>query len=106
MCISGFTSLQRGLWESANAGRIGKVPWMLIGSGNKLIDLHQLYCGGDVLDKSMVKIFVEGKLDDVRENFQVFKDFSLLLLPKIKMDKNLSNFTLREIYFKKAVHYF
>lgn len=70
MCISGFTSLQRSLWESAGAGRIGKVPWMLIGSGNKLTNLHQLYCGGDGVDKSMVKIFVEGTLDDVKENFQ------------------------------------
>jgi len=71
MCISGFTSLQRSLWESANAGRIGKVPWMLIGSGNKLVNLHHLYCGGDELDKSLVKIFVDGTLDDVRDNFQV-----------------------------------
>lgn len=71
MCISGFTSLQRSLWESANAGRIGKVPWMLIGSGNKLVNLHQLYCGGEEMDKSLVKVFVEGTLDDVRENFQV-----------------------------------
>ena len=71
MCISGFTSLQRSLWESANAGRIGKVPWMLVGSGNKLTNLHQLYCGSDGVDKSLVKIFVEGSLDDVKENFQV-----------------------------------
>lgn len=71
MCIAGFTSLQRNLWESANAGRIGKVPWMLGGSGNKLQDLQSLYCGKDDLDKSMVKIFVEGTLDDVREHFQV-----------------------------------
>lgn len=71
MCISGLTSLQRSLWESAKAGRIGKVPWMLIGSGNKLIDLHNLYCGGDELDKSLVKIFIDGTLDDVRANFQV-----------------------------------
>ncbi|XP_074606134.1 DNA polymerase subunit gamma-1-like [Acropora palmata] len=70
MCISGFTSLQRSLWESANAGRIGKVPWMLVGSGNKLTNLHQLYCGSDGVDKSLVKIFVEGSLDDVKENFQ------------------------------------
>ncbi|PFX16645.1 DNA polymerase subunit gamma-1 [Stylophora pistillata] len=70
MCISGLTSLQRNLWESAKAGRIGKVPWMLIGSGNKLVDLHHLYCGGDELDKSLVKIFVDGTLDDVRANFQ------------------------------------
>ena len=72
MCIAGFTSLQRNLWESANAGRIGKVPWMLGGSGNKLQDLQSLYCGRDDLDKSMVKIFVEGTLDDVREHFQVY----------------------------------
>lgn len=71
MCISGFTSLQRSLWESANVGRIGKVPWMLIGSGNKLVNLHHMYCGGDELDKSLVKIFVDGTLHDVRENFQV-----------------------------------
>ena len=73
MCISGLTSLQRSLWESAKAGRIGKVPWMLIGSGNKLIDLHNLYCGGDELDKSLVKIFIDGTLDDVRANFQVWQ---------------------------------
>ena len=75
MCISGLTSLQRSLWESAKAGRIGKVPWMLIGSGNKLIDLHNLYCGGDELDKSLVKIFIDGTLDDVRANFQVWQGF-------------------------------
>ena len=75
MCIAGFTSLQRSLWESANAGRIGKVPWMLTGSGNKLVDLHHLYCGGEVLDKSLVKIFVEGTLEDVREHFQVQNGF-------------------------------
>lgn len=46
---------------------------MLIGSGNKLKNLHHLYCGGDELDKSLVKIFVDGTLDDVRENFQVLQ---------------------------------
>lgn len=35
------------------------------------MNLHHLYCGGDELDKSLVKIFVDGTLDDVRENFQV-----------------------------------
>ena len=80
MCISGFTSLQRGLWESASAGRIAKLPWMRIGSGNRLADLQELYCGGEELDKSLVKIFVEGTLDEVREKFQV----SLLFLSRKK----------------------
>ena len=44
---------------------------MLVGSGNKLQDVHQLYCGGEELDKSQVKVFVEGSMDDVREQFQV-----------------------------------
>lgn len=50
---------------------------MLIGSGNKLTNLHQLYCGSDGIDKSLVKIFVEGSLDDVKENFQVSNISSL-----------------------------
>lgn len=42
---------------------------MLIGLGNKFIDFYNLYCGGDELDKLLVKIFIDGILDDVRVNF-------------------------------------
>ena len=91
MCISGFTSLQRGLWQSANAGRVAKVPWMLVGSGNKLLDLHQLYCGGNPMDKSLVKVFIEGTLEDVKDQFQV----SFMQIYLVRRRANTQNVSLQ-----------
>ena len=71
MCVSGLSRSQRGLWESTIKKQKEKVPWMLVGSGNKLQDVHQLYIGGEELDKSQVKVFLEGSMEDVREQFQV-----------------------------------
>lgn len=44
--------------------------WMKHGSTNSLAELYKFYCNKK-LDKSTRDLFMEGSLDDIRENFQV-----------------------------------
>ncbi|XP_053616538.1 DNA polymerase subunit gamma-1, mitochondrial [Plodia interpunctella] len=70
ICVSGVTSYQRTVLKTKN-----KEPhpsdddWMEISSLNSLSEVHNLYCGSPI-DKSTRDIFVDGDLNDVRDNLQ------------------------------------
>lgn len=71
MCISGLTGLQRNLYKAASADKADSEDWMETSSLNNLQDIYQFYCGGKELDKEKRSVFVQGTLDDVKEQFQV-----------------------------------
>ncbi|KAH3836064.1 hypothetical protein DPMN_109433 [Dreissena polymorpha] len=50
----------------------------MISSMNNLSDVHQLHVGGERLDKDPRNIFLEGTMQDVRDNFQVNQGTFLL----------------------------
>ncbi len=72
MCISGLTGIQRILMNSKEAK---KSDWMDVGSLNNLADVYELYTSNHRLDKSTRDLFVEGSLQDIRDNFQVHISF-------------------------------
>ncbi|XP_050672846.1 DNA polymerase subunit gamma-1, mitochondrial [Leptidea sinapis] len=74
-CVSGVTSYQRAVLKTKN-----KEPdpsdddWIEISSLNSLTEVHKLYCGVAV-NKESRDIFVEGTLDDVRNNFHMLMQY-------------------------------
>ncbi|CAL1548868.1 unnamed protein product, partial [Lymnaea stagnalis] len=44
--------------------------WKKVSSMNNLRDVHQLHCGGELLEKEKRDVFVNGNMSDVREQFQ------------------------------------
>nr|CAG4640618.1 EOG090X00SQ [Eulimnadia texana] len=83
IAVSGITSYQRNVLQATKADneaaliRLNKqrpvnpiLEWQNVSSFNGLADVYKLYCGGPGLDKQKRDIFVEGTLQDVRENFQ------------------------------------
>lgn len=79
MCICGLTGLQRAVKvahkrkikdeEEIETQDIQNNAWIEKGSLNNLADVYEFHCGGKI-SKDDREIFVEGSMDDVRNNFQ------------------------------------
>lgn len=69
VCVSGVTSYQRAMLKSHKEMSEDDLGWSEQTSLNNLADTYKLYCG-DELSKEPRNIFVDGNLQDVRENFQ------------------------------------
>lgn len=70
MCVSGVTSYQRAMLKSKKEPTAEDLDWLAQSSLNNLVDVHRLYCGGEPLSKEPRNIFVEGTLEQVRQQFQ------------------------------------
>lgn len=70
VCVSGVTSYQRALMKSKKDPAPEDLDWLSQSSLNSLAEVHRLYCGGAAISKEERNVFVEGTLDDVREDFQ------------------------------------
>ncbi|EDW03213.1 DNA polymerase subunit gamma-1, mitochondrial [Drosophila grimshawi] len=70
MCVSGVTSYQRAMLKSKKEPAAEDLDWLEQSSLNSLVDVHRLYCGGEPLSKEPRNIFVEGTLEQVRQQFQ------------------------------------
>ncbi|XP_005179794.2 DNA polymerase subunit gamma-1, mitochondrial [Musca domestica] len=70
VCVSGVTSYQRALMKSKKEPAPEDLEWLSQSSLNSLTEVHRLYCGGKPIDKEERNIFVEGTLQDVRQEFQ------------------------------------
>ncbi|XP_052279468.1 DNA polymerase subunit gamma-1-like isoform X1 [Dreissena polymorpha] len=87
IAICGLTNFQRVLYKAAKTdsltkpildyklkqkqwGSLTSDDWKMISSMNNLSDVHQLHVGGERLDKDPRNIFLEGTMQDVRDNFQ------------------------------------
>lgn len=66
MCVSGVTTEQRNYMNTKDPV---VYDWMEFGSTNSLAKIYEFYCN-ESLDKSTRDYFIEGTLDDIRENFQ------------------------------------
>ncbi|XP_042712597.2 DNA polymerase subunit gamma-1 isoform X4 [Chrysemys picta bellii] len=100
MAISGLTGFQRSLWMAAKHGKrkglqqvkqhmkktrnktegpaIGSWDWVNISSINNLADVHDLYVGGEPLEKEARELFVKGSMSDIRHNFQELMKYCAL----------------------------
>ncbi|XP_030433904.1 DNA polymerase subunit gamma-1 isoform X1 [Gopherus evgoodei] len=100
MAISGLTGFQRSLWMAAKHGKrkglqqvkqhmkktrsktegpaIGSWDWVNISSINNLADVHDLYVGGEPLQKEARELFVKGSMSDIRHNFQELMKYCAL----------------------------
>ncbi|EMP35215.1 DNA polymerase subunit gamma-1 [Chelonia mydas] len=100
MAISGLTGFQRSLWMAAKHGKrkglqqvkqhmkktrsktegpaIGSWDWVNISSINNLADVHDLYVGGEPLEKEARELFVKGSMSDIRQNFQELMKYCAL----------------------------
>ncbi|EDW13493.1 DNA polymerase subunit gamma-1, mitochondrial [Drosophila mojavensis] len=70
ICVSGVTSYQRAMLKSKKDPAVEDLDWLAQSSLNNLVDVHRLYCGGEPLSKEPRNIFVEGTLEQVRQQFQ------------------------------------
>ncbi|XP_030569868.1 DNA polymerase subunit gamma-1, mitochondrial [Drosophila novamexicana] len=70
MCVSGVTSYQRAMLKSKKEPAEEDLNWLKQSALNNLVDVHRLYCGGEPLSKEPRNIFVEGTLEQVRQQFQ------------------------------------
>ncbi|XP_053959040.1 DNA polymerase subunit gamma-1, mitochondrial [Anastrepha ludens] len=73
--VSGITSYQRALLKSQKEADPEDEIWQSQSSLNSLVDVHQLYCGGESLSKEPRNIFLEGTLSDVSDNFQMLMEY-------------------------------
>ncbi|XP_011197773.2 DNA polymerase subunit gamma-1, mitochondrial [Bactrocera dorsalis] len=73
--VSGITSYQRALLKSRKETDPEDEEWQAQSSLNSLVDVHRLYCGGELLSKEPRNIFLEGSLADVKENFQMLMSY-------------------------------
>ncbi|XP_028305588.1 DNA polymerase subunit gamma-1 [Gouania willdenowi] len=100
MAISGLTGFQRTLWMASKLGKkkglhevkehikkarqkkegpmIGSWDWVNISSINNLAAVHDLYVGGEPLQKEAREIFIKGNMTDVRNNFQELMQYCAL----------------------------
>lgn len=71
VCVSGVTSYQRAMLKSSKNTELAEEDqiWSTQSSLNNLADVYKLYCDKD-LSKEDRNVFVEGSLDDIRNNFQ------------------------------------
>ena len=77
-CVSGQTTSQKVMWKSKDGeGSVARQEegWMAASSPSSLADVHWLYVagpsGGEKLKKDPRDVFVKGKIQDVRNEFQV-----------------------------------
>uniref|UniRef100_A0A182N1E0 DNA polymerase subunit gamma-1 n=1 Tax=Anopheles dirus TaxID=7168 RepID=A0A182N1E0_9DIPT len=71
VCVSGVTSYQRAMLKSARQLPAEDVGWSEQSALNNLADVYALYCGREgVPAKAKRDTFVEGTLQDVRDDFQ------------------------------------
>uniref|UniRef100_A0A182QTQ9 DNA polymerase subunit gamma-1 n=1 Tax=Anopheles farauti TaxID=69004 RepID=A0A182QTQ9_9DIPT len=73
VCVSGVTSYQRAMLKSSRKLPAEDVAWSEQSALNNLADVYALYCGreqGAVPAKAKRDTFVEGTLQDVRDDFQ------------------------------------
>ncbi|XP_036321152.1 DNA polymerase subunit gamma-1, mitochondrial [Rhagoletis pomonella] len=73
--VSGITSYQRALLKSQKEADPEDEEWQAQSSLNSLVDVHRLYCGGELLSKEPRNIFLEGTLSDVKDNFQMLMGY-------------------------------
>lgn len=79
MCICGLTGLQRAVKVAhkrklkeegaVESEEVEQTPWIERSSLNNLADVCEFHCGKKI-DKDEREIFIEGTLDDVRNNYQ------------------------------------
>lgn len=69
VCVGGLSSGQRATLRSSAAASAADAAWREVAALNSLSDVHRLYCGFP-LKKEGRDIFVSGKLEDIRTNFQ------------------------------------
>ncbi|XP_014609662.1 PREDICTED: DNA polymerase subunit gamma-1, mitochondrial [Polistes canadensis] len=67
ICVSGLNSYQRTILKSEQLNKSTE-NWVNSTSTNSLSEVHKLYCGENI-SKEQRNIFVEGSLDDIREQF-------------------------------------
>ena len=75
ICISGITSYQRALLKSKKPTADEDLEWQSMSSLNSLAEVYRLYCEGRELSKEPRNIFIEGTLQDVRQNFQSLMEY-------------------------------
>ncbi|XP_061402848.1 DNA polymerase subunit gamma-1, mitochondrial [Musca vetustissima] len=75
VCVSGVTSYQRALMKSKKEPAPEDLEWLSQSSLNSLAEVHRLYCGGEAINKEERNVFVEGTLQDVREDFQALMSY-------------------------------
>lgn len=79
VCVSGVTSYQRAILKSKREMSIDDLAWSQHSSLNSLLEVHRLYCpDAKPLDKDIRNTFVEGKLEDIRADFQNLMQYCAL----------------------------
>jgi len=73
ICVSGINTYQRSLLMSQKTD-IEKDIWKSNTSLNNLAEVHKLYCGYEI-SKELRNIFVEGTIEDVRNNFNMLMHY-------------------------------
>lgn len=68
ICVSGLTSYQRAIVKSSKFIDEDE-EWKSNSSLNNIVDVYNLYCGGTIT-KETRNLFVNGSLEDIKENFQ------------------------------------
>ena len=69
VCVSGLTSYQRAMLKSHKELDPEEENWINQSSLNNLADVYKLYCD-KTLDKAKRDTFVEGTLEDIKNDFQ------------------------------------
>ncbi|KAI4486167.1 hypothetical protein M0802_012510 [Mischocyttarus mexicanus] len=67
ICVSGLNSYQRAILKNEKSNKSTE-EWVNYTSTNSLSEVHKLYCGENI-NKEQRNVFVEGSLDDIREQF-------------------------------------
>ncbi|KMQ95236.1 dna polymerase subunit gamma- mitochondrial [Lasius niger] len=73
VCASGLNSYQRSLLLSKKTD-LEKESWQSNTSLNSLVEVHKLYCGYEISKESR-DIFVEGTIEDVKNNFDMLMTY-------------------------------
>lgn len=71
IAVSGLVSEQRALVMKNKGEKKVRLPWMSVGCQNSLDEVYKFYCRPEKgLEKSTRDVFVDGNMNDVREDFQ------------------------------------
>ncbi len=71
VCVSGVTSYQRAMMKAKKELSEEDQLWGSLTSLNSLKEVYKLYCNKEeTLDKEIRNIFMEGTLEDIRNDFQ------------------------------------
>jgi len=73
ICVSGINSYQRSLLMSQKIDMENDI-WKSNTSLNNLAEVHKLYCGYEI-SKELRNIFVEGTIEDVKNNFDMLMHY-------------------------------